>query len=145
MRPRARSAAQLYALALGALLVAAGVAGFFWSASFATGASAGVEQGFLLDVLAVNGWHNLLHLATGAVGLAVASRPGAARLYALALGLAYSLLALLGAVAESSDALFGLFAINTEDNVLHLLIAATGMATGLVTPSPERPSASAAS
>lgn len=134
MRPGSRSPAQLYALVLGALLVVVGIAGFFWSASFALGTSAGVEQDFLLDLLAVNGWHNLLHVATGAAGLALAASYAAARLYALTLGLAYALLALLGAAAESNDTLFGLLAVNTEDNVLHLLIAAGGMAAGLATP-----------
>lgn len=134
MRPRMKSPAQLYALVLGVLLVAAGVAGFFWSASFAVGTSAGVEQDFLLGVLAVNGWHNLLHLLTGAIGLAVArSRPGA-RLYALTLGVVYLLLALLGFVAASNDALFGLLAINIEDNLLHVLIGVAGAGAGLATP-----------
>ncbi len=134
MRSGSRSPAQLYALGLGILLVAVGIAGFFWEASFAVGASAGVEQGFVLDLLAVNGWHNLVHLVTGAVGLAVAGSYAGARLYALTLGIVYALLALLGFVATSDDTLVGLLAINTEDNVLHMLIATAGMAAGLATP-----------
>jgi hypothetical protein len=142
MRTAARSPAQLYALGLGLVLVAVGIAGFFWGSSFAVGTSAGVEQGFVLGTLAVNGWHNLLHLITGAIGLAVAGSYAAARLYALTLGLAYAVLALLGAVAASDDALVGLLAINTEDNILHVLIAAAGMGAGLATPA--EPSAPAA-
>jgi hypothetical protein len=129
-----KSPAQLYALGLGVLLVAVGIAGFFWEASFAVGTSAGVEQSFVLGLLAVNGWHNLLHLVTGAIGLAVAGNRAAARLYALTLGVAYALLALLGFVVESNDVLLGLFAINAGDNVLHMLVAAGGMAAGLATP-----------
>ncbi len=137
MGSRPTSPAQLYALVFGVLLVAVGIAGFFWSASFAVGTSAGVEQDFVLDVLAVNGWHNLLHLVTGAVGIAVAASYAGARIYALTLGVVYSLLALLGFVAASNDALFGLFAINTEENILHVLIAAAGVGTGLATPEEE--------
>jgi Domain of unknown function (DUF4383) len=140
MRSGSKSPAQLYALGLGLLLVAAGIAGFFWEASFAIGTGAGVEQGFVLGLLAVNGWHNLLHLVTGAIGLAVAGNRAAARLYALTLGVAYALLALLGFVAESNDALFGLLAVNTGDNLLHMLVAAGGMVAGLATPEePESP------
>lgn len=118
-----------------------GLAGFFWSASFAVGTSAGVEQSSVLGLLAVNGWHNLLHVLTGAVGVAVAGDHSRARLYALTLGIAYSLLALLGSVAASNDALAGLLAINTEDNVLHALIALGGVGAGLATA--EEPPASA--
>ncbi|MGH4000157.1 MAG: DUF4383 domain-containing protein, partial [Pseudonocardiaceae bacterium] len=115
----ARSPAQLYALVLGVVLVAVGVAGFFWGSSFAVGTGAGVEQGFLLGILAVNGWHNLVHLVTGAIGLAVAGSYAGARAYALVLGVVYALIALLGFTAASDDALIGLIAINTEENILH--------------------------
>lgn len=142
MRLGARSPAQLYALVFGVLLLLLGIAGFFWGASFAVGTSAGVEQGFLLDVFAVNGWHNLVHIATGALGLAVAGRYRYARLYALGLGVVYALVALLGFVAASEDTLIGLLAINTEDNFLHLLIAVAGIGAGLATP--EEPAASSA-
>jgi hypothetical protein len=138
MRPGSKSPAQLYALGLGVLLVAVGIAGFFWEASFAVGTSAGVEQGFMLGLLAVNGWHNLLHLATGAIGLAVAGNRAGARLYALTLGVVYALLALLGFVTESNDVLLGLFAVNTGDNVLHMLVAAGGVVAGLASPDEDK-------
>jgi hypothetical protein len=134
MLPGTRSPAQLYALVLGVVLVIAGIAGFFWSASFALGTSAGVEQDFLLGVLAVNGWHNLVHLVTGLAGLALARSYAGARIYALTLGVVYLLIALLGFIAESNDALLGLIAINVEDNILHVLIGVAGAAAGLATP-----------
>lgn len=142
MLPGTRSPAQLYALVLGVVLVIAGIAGFFWSASFALGTSAGVEQDFLLGVLAVNGWHNLVHLVTGLVGLAMARSYAGARIYALTLGVVYLLIALLGFVAESNDALLGLLAINVEDNILHVLIGVAGAGAGLATP--QSPPAAAA-
>jgi hypothetical protein len=127
-----RSPAQVYALVVGVLLTALGIAGFFWGASFAIGTSAGVEQGFLLGILAVNGWHNVLHLITGVVGLAVAGDAASARLYTLAVGAIYLVLGILGFVADSNDALLGLFAVNAEANVLDLVIAVAGMSLGLV-------------
>jgi Domain of unknown function (DUF4383) len=62
------SPARLYAAAVGALLFVAGIVGFFYDASF--GSLGDVE--IVLGVLPVNGWLNLLHLATGALGLAMA-------------------------------------------------------------------------
>ena len=63
-----RSPARLYAGIVGATLVVAGIIGFFYSASF--GAPGSVDDAF--GILAVNGWHNVVHLATGLLGLAAA-------------------------------------------------------------------------
>jgi hypothetical protein len=130
---RSGSPAQVYALVFGVVLVAAGIAGFFWSASFATGVGAGVEQGFLLGILAVNGWHNVVHLVTGVIGLAVARDRSASRAYALGLGLLYLVITLLGFVAVTNDTIVGLVAINLEDNILHLAIGLAGVGAGLAT------------
>ena len=43
----------------------------------------------MLGILDVNGWHNLVHIASGAIGLFVAASYGSARLYALGLGVVY--------------------------------------------------------
>ena len=68
-----RSPAQVYALVIGVTLVAAGILGFFYSASFSTGD--GAEREALLGILDVNAWHNLVHIASGAVGLLRRRRP----------------------------------------------------------------------
>jgi len=65
-----RSPAQLYALIFGVVLVAVGILGFFYEASFSSGDDA--ERDAVLGILDVNGWHNLVHIASGVVGLAVA-------------------------------------------------------------------------
>jgi hypothetical protein len=141
---RPTSPAQVYALVFGVLLVAVGIAGFFWSASFATGVGAGVEQGFVLGVLAVNGWHNVVHLVTGVIGLAVARSRSASRAYALGLGLIYLVITLLGFVAVTNDTIVGLVAINLEDNFLHLAIGLAGVGAGLATqPGPSQAEAEA--
>ena len=135
-----RSPAQVYALVIGLALVAAGIAGFFYSASFSTGD--GTERDAVLGILDVNGWHNLVHIATGAIGLLVVASYGGARGYALGLGAVYLLVAALGFVAGDGDEIFNLIPVNTEDNFLHLLIGIAGVGAGLATPTREpRPDA----
>jgi hypothetical protein len=131
-----RSPAQVYALVIGLMLVAAGIAGFFYSASFATGD--GTERDAVLGILDVNGWHNIVHLASGAVGLLVIGSYGGARAYALGLGAVYLLVTLLGFIAGDGEEIFNLIPVNTEDNFLHLLIGLAGIAAGLATPATER-------
>ncbi len=123
------SPARLYALVVGATLVAAGIIGFLYNASFATGSA--VERDAVLGLLDVNGWHNVVHLATGALGLVLAR--SAARVYALGLGAVYVLVFVLGLVVGDGGELLGLIPINTPDNVLHLLLGVTGLAAGLAT------------
>src|SRR3954449_6051139 len=76
-----RSPAQRYALVIGLSLTAAGIVGFFYSGAF--GKPGKVEDVF--GVLDVNGWHNLVHLATGLLGLAVWRSYFGARAFAIGL------------------------------------------------------------
>src|SRR4051812_44378385 len=73
-----RSPAQRYALVIGLSLTAAGIVGFFYSGAF--GKPGKVDDVF--GVLGVNGWHNLVHLATGLLGLALWRSYFGARAYA---------------------------------------------------------------
>ena len=140
-----RSPAQVYALVIGLTLVTAGIVGFFYSASFSTGD--GTERDAVLGILDVNGWHNLVHIATGAIGLAVAASYGGSRGYALGLGAVYILVAVLGFIAGNGDEIINLIPVNTEENFLHLLIGIAGIAAGVATPAraaqagPARPAA----
>ena len=129
------SPAQLYATLVGAALVIAGIVGFLYDSSFATGH--GLSSDAVLGVLAVNAWHNLFHLVTGLLGLACAR--SAARPYALALGLAYVVIAIWGFLAtdHGTGALLDLIPVNTEDNILHLILGVTGVAAGAATPAPQ--------
>lgn len=78
------SPAGLYALIFGAVLVAAGIIGFFYESEFTDDASV---RDAVFGILDVNGWHNVVHIATGALGLAAfAAGADAARAYALGLG-----------------------------------------------------------
>jgi hypothetical protein len=136
-----RSPAQVYALVIGVTLVAAGILGFFYNASFDTGD--GLERDAVLGILDVNAWHNLVHIATGALGLAVAASYAGSRGYAIGLGVVYLLVALLGFIAGDGDEIVNLIPVNTEDNVLHLLIGIAGVGAGLATPSVPAPTTAA--
>ena len=130
------SPAQLYATLVGAVLVIAGIIGFFYSADFGTG-EAEVASGSddVFGILAVNGWHNLIgHLAIGLFLLAAAGR--AARSAVLGVGLLYVVLAVWGfiVVEDGFGDILGLIPVNTEDNVLHLILGLTGLAAGAATP-----------
>src|SRR2546430_10744897 len=124
----ASSPAKLYATLVGTVLTIAGIIGFFYSASF--GSPGTVDKVF--GILAVNGWHNIVHLATGLLGLAAASY--AARTYALGLGLVYVAVAIWGFIIGSGDSILSIVPVNTEDNVLHLLIGLAGVGAYLATP-----------
>jgi Domain of unknown function (DUF4383) len=136
-----RSTAQVFALVIGATLVVGGILGFFYNASFGTGD--GTDRDAVLGIFDVNGWHNLVHILSGVIGLAVAGAYDASRLYALGFGAIYVVVALLGFVAGDGDEIFNLIPVNTEDNVLHLLIGFAGLGAGLLTPGTPAPSTAA--
>lgn len=112
----APSPARLYAAVVGALLVVLGLLGFFYDASF--GDLDRYEDA--LGVLEVNGRLNLLYIVTGALGLLAAGV--AARGYALATGLIYIVLAIVG----------------WGTGTLHLVIGLLGLAAGAGTPAEGR-------
>jgi hypothetical protein len=110
------SPARLYATVAGALLVVLGIVGFFYDASF----TALDDLQPALGAIDVNAWFNLLYVVTGAIGVlgaGVASRP-----YSLAMGLLYTLLAILG--------------LGTE--WLHITIGVLGLAAVAGTPRSEK-------
>jgi hypothetical protein len=135
--------ARLYCLLVGAVLVIAGIIGFFYEASFASGDS--IRSSDVFGVLSVNGWHNVVHIAIGALLLIAAG--SAARGAALLVGVLYIVLCVLGFIATSNgginfvadnDTLFRLVPVNNEDNVLHLVLGITGIVAALATPTARR-------
>jgi hypothetical protein len=122
------SPAKLYATLIGAVLVVGGIVGFFYSASF--GSPGQVDDVF--GAFAVNGWLNVIHIATGAIGLLVADY--AARRYALWLGVIYLVIAALGFIIGSGDSILGFIPVNTGDNFLHLVLGALGVGAAFATP-----------
>jgi hypothetical protein len=135
------SPARLYCTLVGAVLVIAGIIGFFYTAGFDTGVS-GVagDTDEVFGILAVNGWHNVVHILLGLLGLLAAGY--AAREYALGAGLVYIILAIWG-FADGDDVILGLVPLNNEDNFLHLILGLTGVAAGAATPKVTTPTAPA--
>jgi Domain of unknown function (DUF4383) len=128
------SPARLYCTLVGAVLVIAGIIGFFYSAGFDTGVDGvAADTDDVFGILAVNGWHNLVHIALGVLALAVAGSTSGARAYCLGIGLVYVVLAIWGFI-DSDNIILGLLPLNNEDNFLHLILGLTGLAAGAATP-----------
>ncbi len=133
--------AMLYAGIVGAVLVVAGIIGFFYNAEFTTDKSV---RDAVFGVLDVNGWHNVVHILTGVLGLlAYGAGVYAARTYALALGAVYLVVAAWGFVVGNGDSILSIIPVNTEDNVLHLMLGVAGVWAAYATPAAQavRPAA----
>ncbi|HWT89911.1 MAG TPA: DUF4383 domain-containing protein, partial [Solirubrobacterales bacterium] len=115
---------KLYAGLIGATLLAAGIIGFFYSSSFGSPG----EREAVFGILDVNGWHNLVHVASGIAGL-LAYRAGAAasRTYALVFGAVYLVVAIWGFIVGDGGEILGIIPVNTEDNILHVILALLGL------------------
>lgn len=101
---------------LGLVLTLAGIAGFFVS-------------GMLL-MFEVNTTHNIVHLASGLIGLfAFNSSQSASRTFLILFGLVYGAVTILGFTMGGD--ILGLFMVNDADNWLHLAIAAVCLLVGL--------------
>lgn len=141
---RSRTPAQWYCLLVGAALLALGALGFLVNASFDE-AVLGLDfddgefiNGDLILGLEVNGWHNIVHLASGIVLLLAAFTRAAAKSIALAFGLVYVVVTVVGFV-DGNDVL-GFVPVNTVDNLVHAAIAGLGLLVALVSPADDRPS-----
>jgi Domain of unknown function (DUF4383) len=133
------SPSMLYAGVAGAVLVLVGIIGFFYNATFTSDESV---RDAVFGILDVNGWHNVLHVMTGVLGL-LAFSAGAytARTYAMAVGLLYLAVAVWGFMVGSGDSILSIIPVNTEDNILHLLVGVAGVGAALATPAEARASA----
>jgi uncharacterized protein (UPF0333 family) len=137
-----RSPAQLYALIFGAVLTVAGIVGFFYNSEFTSDKSV---RDAVFGILDVNGWHNVVHIATGVIGLFVAASYASSRGYALALGAIYIAVAIWGFIIGDGNSILSIIPVNTEDNILHLLIGIAGIAAGTATPAVADPTRTAVS
>lgn len=126
-----KTLAQVWALTLGGILVLVGIVGFLVEPSFAVGDDA--QRGTLI-LFDINGWHNVVHLLSGIVGLAMAGTAAKARLFSIGYGIVYVLVTILGFAVGDGGLLLSIIPINTADNLLHLAIAVTGIAIGLASP-----------
>src|SRR4051794_13584067 len=131
-----RSPAQTWARLIGWTLLVGGIVGFFYSSAF--GSPGKVDAVF--GVLDVNGFHNLVHLLTGVLGIMLAGSFGSARAYCIGLAVVYTVVALWGFILGDGGAILSILPVNTEDNVLHAVIALVSLAVGFGGPSVPAPS-----
>jgi hypothetical protein len=123
----ARTIAQSFCFLLGAGLIAVGVLGFiFGGSSFDTGNDV---HGNNLVIFEVNGWHNVVHIATGAFLLIMSLRAATAAIGAVIFGVVYGAVAVWGFI-DGND-VGDLVATDTDDNWLHVGLAAAGVLFGL--------------
>ena len=121
------SIAQRFALIFGAIYVLVGILGFIPPlvnpkvGDWALGIPA--LSGFLIGLFAINWLHSVAHLLIGAAGLASFRSPVGARSYALALGIVYVVLTVLGFLPPPISVVFGLLPLSGADVALHLLTA----------------------
>jgi len=131
------SLAQRFAQVFGIIYLVVGILGFIPIAPFLVGALPNVIgpfNGLLLGLFPVNWLHNLAHIAIGAAGLASYRSPFGARSYALAIGVLYLVLFLVGLVLPN---FFRLLPLGGWDLILHLVTAL--IAFGAYFTSPEAP------
>jgi len=121
--------ARLYALAAGVLLSLLGVLGFFYDAGFETGTKLAGDD--IAGIIVVNGWRNVVYLASGLLALCFAARH--ARPTAAALAGFYLVYGIWGLAATDHDIgnILEVVPLTDEDNVFHLLIGALGALAAL--------------
>ena len=132
-RERGRTPAQWYCLLGGLALLLAGILGFIADATFDTG---GDINGDKLIAFEVNGWHNLVHIASGLLLLAASAKRASAKTVALLFGIVYGAVALIGLI--DGDTVLGLLPVNPADNILHILLSAAGIVAALASDADDR-------
>ncbi|GAB2963579.1 DUF4383 domain-containing protein [Saccharothrix stipae] len=114
------------------MFLVVGIAGFIpgLTTNYDTLRFAGHDsQAMLLGVFAVSILHNIVHLAFGAAGLAMARTARNAFLYLVAGGVVYLLLWLYGLIIDH-DSAANFVPVNTADNWLHLVLGLGMIALG---------------
>jgi hypothetical protein len=88
------------------------------------------SEAALLGVFNVSVLHNIVHLAFGVAGIALARTFSNARGYLIGGGLIYLVLFLYGLVIDRESSM-NFVPVNTADNWLHLVLAAAMLALGI--------------
>ncbi len=125
---------RLVAGTFGAVFLLVGILGFIpgITTNYDDLSFAGHESGAkLIGIFQVSILHNLIHVAYGVAGLAVARRPRPAALYLLGGGLVYGVVWLYGLLVEhDSDA--NIVPLNSADNWLHFVLFVAMVVLGVL-------------
>lgn len=132
---------RIAAAAAGAVFLLVGVLGFV--PGITTGHDGMTFAGHhstaaLFGVFAVSVLHNLVHLAFGVAGLALATTPGGARVFLVGGGVVYLVLWLYGLVVDH-DSAANVVPVNGADNWLHLFLGLALLALAFLVGTPRRP------
>ena len=136
-----KTTARRYAFWIGWLLTIAGILGFFYESAFTTDED--VRDG-VFGFLDVNGWHNVVHLVSGLLGLWAYRSGSGARMYALTFGVIYVVVSIWGFIIGDGENILSIVPVNTEDNILHALLGVLGLYAGSRNPD-RRPVAASSS
>lgn len=110
-----------FAIFFGVLLLAAGAGGFV---------PALTPNGQLLGIFAVDTMHNVVHIATGILAIAMGIAGVAqARMFFRVIGVVYAVVAVMGFVGGHDGTVMGMH-MNMADHLLHTGIAILGLALG---------------
>ena len=126
----ARTPAQWYALLFGVVLLLVGLLSFISDSTFDTGSDINGDKFLGFEV---NGWHNLVHIASGLFLLAVHRRRDTAKTGVLAFGLIYAVVTIIGMI--DGDTVLGILPVNAADNILHLALSVLAIAAALASDS----------
>jgi hypothetical protein len=129
-----RTPRQLFAAIVGVVFLLVGVLGFIpgVTTNYDMLTGAGHHSGaLLLGIFNVSILHNIVHLAFGVAGLAMARTPGGAKSFLIGGGVIYLVLWLYGLVIDH-DSAANFVPVNTADNWLHLGLGIGMLALGLI-------------
>jgi len=134
--------AQKFALVIGIVYVVIGAMGFVPALVSHPGPDAAIKQygiaaeyGYLFGILPVNAPINIIHIATGLIGMAASIALDSSRFFSGQLGIYYAALALLG-IIPLTKTVFGLFPLFGLDVLLHGVTGLLGIYFGFfATPS----------
>lgn len=108
----------------GIVLLVIGILGFV---PFLTTESADGHR-LLLGIFEVDGFHNVVHILTGALALLAAGSAMYAHRFFQAFGVVYAIVFIIGLL--QGDTVLGLFPVNAADHVLHAAIAGLALYLG---------------
>ena len=123
-----RTPAQWFSYIFGAVLVLVGLLGFLVDSTFDTGQP--LDGDDLFGLFEINGIHNVVHILSGLFLLALAGKRKTAKTGALAFGVIYGIVTLIGLI-DGKDVL-SLFPVNPYDNVLHIALTVAAIGSALV-------------